>query len=92
MIPEGLETLPIEVKSSSTFQNVSMKAFIEQFNTQKVLRLAPRNPGIEPPVWSLPLTGALSVYQFASLKEVSAPKKEKRESKEDDDEEGPAPN
>lgn len=91
MIPEGLETLPIEVKSASSFQNVSLKKYIEQFHAEKILRVAPRNPGIEPPVWSLPLAGVLSVYQFASLKEICDTRKEKRESNEDDDEDGPAP-
>ncbi|MBQ7609425.1 MAG: DUF4143 domain-containing protein [Desulfovibrionaceae bacterium] len=66
MIANKFDTIPVEVKSSSHFENKSLEQFKKQFFPKKIVRISPRNPGIVPPVWSLPLPATQSVIDFVN--------------------------
>lgn len=71
MLADGLESLPVEVKSQKHFHSVSLDKFQEQFHPQKILRICPRHPSIEKSIWSIPLALAQSALLLSKAHDVS---------------------
>ena len=74
MLADGGETIPVEVKGSASFRSESMDRFRTRFQPARMLRLSPRGPGIAPPLWSLPLAGAPSAFDFVKLEGIPDPR------------------
>ena len=68
MIADGVNTVPVEVKSQRKFKNDSFTLFKRRYSPEKMLRISLRNFGCTPPVWSLPLPMAGSAYDYIAGK------------------------
>ena len=93
MLADGGETIPVEVKGSASFRSESMDRFRTRFQPARMLRLSPRGPVIAPPLWSLPLAGAPSAFDFVKLEGIPDPRVNSVQSAPAQDEEscGPRP-